>query len=291
MSRASAPSPMPGPSGSAAPSSSTGTGGGFATSVPATSLPTHSAGLGVSGPFQDRELLPPVRLLGDDRSKEKDEMFDVRLRGEAQLKRDLSPPNANSTTKDDLAANMVDVVSLPGTFSGSDETAGYDGTHQVAEVMREVMAQARGEAPGERVRVDSGWQHTRRISLHAIKSADQLQEQYSNLTDIAEEVLIPLCPKHPVHPSGGSLHGLCGGTVVPEWLLRSDCPGQPSLLHGSSPSLAQHLSCQGLGTGQLGLEVPCQQALDDSRSCWQSPCVPEQDLLLLAQWEAEQLGQ
>ena len=189
VSRPSVPSPTGGYSGGAFASTSTGAGGGSSSTVPVTSLPTPSAGLDVSGHFHDRDLLPPVRLLGDDRNKEKDELFNVRLRGEAQLKKDLSPLNANSTTRDDLAANMIDVVSLPGTFSGSDETAGYDGTHQVAEVMREVMAQARGEAPGERVRVDSGWQHSRRISLHAIKSADQLQEQYGNLTDIAEEVL------------------------------------------------------------------------------------------------------
>ena len=147
-----------------------------------------SGGTIVTGPG-GRERLPPTRLLGVDKSKEKDELFKIPLRSEAQLKRDMSPPGVSAATRDDLAANMVDAVSLPGTFSGSEETSALDGTHQVAEAMRELMAQSRGDATSERVRVDHGWRSARRISLNAVKNAEQLQTQYGNLTDISDEVV------------------------------------------------------------------------------------------------------
>ena len=167
--------------------------------VPGTSAGAHSrAGGGApratatpspAAVLDERDQLPPSLLLGADRDKEKDEMFGMTLRSELKLKQDLSPPGVPSFTRDDLAANMVDVVSLPGTFSGSEETTALDGTHQVAEAMRELMAQNRGDLANERVRVDTGWRSARRISLQAVKNAEQLQAQYGNLTEIADEVL------------------------------------------------------------------------------------------------------
>ena len=153
----------------------------------------HQAGMhaggAAGGTLGGRDALPPTRLLGVDKSKEKDELFKIQLRSEAQLKQDMSPPGVSAATRDDLAANMVDAVSLPGTFSGSEENSTLDGTHQVAEAMRELMAQSRGDSTSERVRVDHGWRSARRISLNAIKSNEQLQTQYGNLTDISDEVL------------------------------------------------------------------------------------------------------
>ena len=178
------------------PSAQTSSRNSTSTSAPSlsTPAPSTSGGFGTSGGTTGghpggRNQLPPTCLLGTDKSKEKDEVFGVQLRSEAQLKQDLSPPGVSADTRDDLAANMVDSVSLPGTFSGSEETSALDGTHQVAEAVRELLAQNRGGQTSERVRVDHGWRSMKRISLHAIKGADQLRTQYGNLTDISDEVL------------------------------------------------------------------------------------------------------
>ena len=181
-----APVPAPAPAPASIPAFNMSHG-----SVPISSTMHPSGGSGGSslGGSGVRNQLPPVSLLGTDKSKEKDEVFGVQLRSEAQLKQDLSPPGIFAETRDDLAANMVDSVSLPGTFSGSEETSALDGTHQVAEAVRELLAQNRGGQSSERVRVDHGWRSTKRISLHAIKGAEQLRTQYCNLTDISEEVL------------------------------------------------------------------------------------------------------
>ena len=116
-------------------------------------------------------------------------VFDVCLCSKSQIKRNFSPSGANSVTWDDLAANMVDVVALQGTLSGRKETMAHDRTHQVAEAMREVLAQARGKALGGWVKGDHGWQSQRRVLLNGIKSAEQLQKQYTCLLYIGEEVL------------------------------------------------------------------------------------------------------
>ena len=130
------PTPAPAPVSMAAPASASvptdffgrSTGGSapvmgapfaFGGAAGATGTGTTSAfGFGPTA-RDDRSSLPPASLLASDRSKEKDMVFDVRLRSESQMKRDFSPSGTNSGTRDDLAANMVDVVALPGTFSGS----------------------------------------------------------------------------------------------------------------------------------------------------------------------------
>ena len=163
-------------------------------SVPDPGVPAAAGGTSTAIPPSSTgatsDPLLPSKLFGSDSSKAKDELFGFKLRAETQIKRDLSPSGSSPTTKDDLAANLLDVVAMPGTYSGNDSAGDKDGTHLVAEAMRELMAQNSGGAHGERVRVDHGWRSKSRVSLQGIKSRDQLESQYNNLLDTQDDVLV-----------------------------------------------------------------------------------------------------
>jgi hypothetical protein len=158
------------------------------TSVTAPELP-HST---VPGPG-DKGFFPSSKLMGPDPDKESDKFYGVEVGSERALRRAMAPADVDDEVAKDLAAAMVDAVSIPGTSS---VTSGGDVDQQVTDLglvggaIQHLFEDAAQDRSGrERVRVDTAWQAASRNSIGSIKSADMLQPRFIELTGLRAKVM------------------------------------------------------------------------------------------------------
>jgi hypothetical protein len=146
----------------------------------------------VPGPG-DEGFFPSSKLLGPDPDKDSDKFYGVEVGSERALRRAMAPADVDDEVAKDLAAAMVDAVSIPGTSS---VTSGGDVDQQVTDLglvggaIQHLFEDAAQDRSGrERVRVDTAWQAASRNSLGSIKSADMLQPRFIDLTGLRAKVM------------------------------------------------------------------------------------------------------
>jgi hypothetical protein len=146
----------------------------------------------VPGPG-DAGFFPASNLMGPDTDKESDKFFGLEVGSEMALRRAMAPTDVDDDVAKDLAAAMVDSVSIPGTSS---VTSGGDVDQQVTDLglvggaIQHLFEDAAQDRAGrERVRVDTAWQAASRNSLGSIKSADMLQPRFLDLTGLRAKVM------------------------------------------------------------------------------------------------------
>jgi hypothetical protein len=152
-------------------------------------VPTQAHGFDSGDPG----FLPPLVLSGEDPSTKEEELFDIEISTESELRTELTPGGISTMAADDLANSMVDVVALPGTSSGTrggnseNETDG-SAMEMVGSALQEIASSNRSSYTGDRVKADLQWQRASRTSLREIKSVEALRKRVKDLVKVRTQV-------------------------------------------------------------------------------------------------------
>jgi hypothetical protein len=132
---------------------------------------------------------PPVELLGPDPSlKKEEELFEIDLGSEIELRESLCPPGLTREQAKSMADGMVDVVALPGGFtSGEDEVGGSD-LAMMSSALEELVRQGRTENDIT-TKSDLHWKAASRTALRTIKSRELLMRRCKMLSKGRDKVI------------------------------------------------------------------------------------------------------
>jgi hypothetical protein len=132
---------------------------------------------------------PPMVLTGPDPSaKKNDEVFGVDLGSEMDLRAALLPPELPEGVSKGLANAMVDVVAIPGGFSGGIDESGSNEMALLGEAMEELVSQGRNQMEGAS-KADLHWRSGKRTSLRQVKSLDALRKRIKVLLKLRDKVI------------------------------------------------------------------------------------------------------
>lgn len=132
---------------------------------------------------------PPMALTGPDPSmKKNDEVFGLDLGSELDLRAALLPPELPDGVSKGLANAMVDVIAIPGGFTGgTDESEGNE-MALLGEAMEELVNQGRSQMEGA-AKADLHWRSGKRTSLRQIKSLESLRKRVAVLLKLRDKVI------------------------------------------------------------------------------------------------------
>jgi hypothetical protein len=132
---------------------------------------------------------PPMVLTGPDPSaKKSDEVFGLDLGSELDLRATLLPPDLPEGVSKRLANAMVDVISIPGGFSGgTDESEGNE-LALLGEAMEELVSQGRNQNEGA-AKADLHWRRSKCTALHQVKGAGMLRKRIKVLLKLRDKVI------------------------------------------------------------------------------------------------------
>jgi viroplasmin and RNaseH domain-containing protein len=171
------------------------------------------------------ELRPPEVLLGSDPSRSDEEMFEIDVGlGENDLRESLCPPGLTDNSARRMVAEMVDVVALPGMFTGGGDVGDSESSY-IGEGLAELVNQQASAGGG--IRSDLQWRSEKRTSLLAIKSMDMLIERKDTLWGLRDQVLkrMTQATKTACRQSGWTNKGLINswatGGFLPVMIRRS----------------------------------------------------------------------
>jgi hypothetical protein len=132
---------------------------------------------------------PPMVLTGPDPSaKKSDEVFGVDLGSEVDLRPALLPPELPEGVSKGLANAVVDVIAIPGGFSGGTEESGGNEMALLGEAMEELVSQGRNQMEGA-AKADLHWRSGTRTSLRQVKSLDSLRKRIKVLLKLRDKVI------------------------------------------------------------------------------------------------------
>lgn len=139
----------------------------------------------------DPGFLPPLVLSGEDPSTKDEELFEVEISTEAELRTELAPDGITLAAAVDLANSMVDVVALPGTSNRSGESEDTDGAAMelVGSALQELVSSSRGNRTGDRVKEDLQWRRPSRTSLRDAKTQEALRKRLKDLLEVRVRVM------------------------------------------------------------------------------------------------------
>jgi hypothetical protein len=128
-------------------------------------------------------------LTGPDPSaKKSDKDFGLDLGSELDLRATLLPPDLPEGVSKGLANAMVDVISIPGGFSGgTDESEGNE-MALLGEAMEELVSQGRNQNEGA-AKADLHWRSSKRTALRQVKGAGMLRKRIKVLLKLRDRVI------------------------------------------------------------------------------------------------------
>jgi hypothetical protein len=137
----------------------------------------------------DKNYRPPMALTGPDPSaKKSDEVFGLDLGSELDLRAALLPPDLPEGVSKGLANALVDVIAIPGGFTGgTDESEGNE-MALLGEAMEELVSQGRNQMEGA-AKADLHWRSGKRTSLRQVKSLDMLRKRVNVLLKLRDKVI------------------------------------------------------------------------------------------------------
>jgi hypothetical protein len=131
--------------------------------------------------------------MGPDPNKESDKFNGLEVGSEMTMRRAMAPPDVNDDVAKDLAAAMLDALTVPGTSSvagGGDVEQQMSDLGLVGCAISQAVANSAQELSGrERVQVDSAYRSASRNSLGSIKNAEMLQPRFMDLTGLRDKVM------------------------------------------------------------------------------------------------------
>jgi hypothetical protein len=129
-------------------------------------------------------------LTGPDPSaKKSDEVFEVDLGSELDLRAASLPPNSPDGASKGLANALVDVTAMPGGFCGgiNNESDG-DEMALLGEAMEELVSQGRNQMEGA-AKADLHWRSSKRTSFRQILGLDSLRKRVKVLLKMRDKVV------------------------------------------------------------------------------------------------------
>ena len=136
---------------------------------------------------EDDYFPPRGAAAGTDSSKDKNELFGMKIASEASLKTGITPRGVSRGAGDDLTNAMVDAVFLPGTSSGVGESD--NGADIIGAAVQELVGDRRGDVRGSRVKRDFQWDRASRTALRMIKTEEDLRTRLSDLLDVKDRAV------------------------------------------------------------------------------------------------------
>jgi selenophosphate synthase len=88
----------------------------------------------VSLNISDDGYTTPFALSGLDPSKDNNKVYEIDISSETNLRKMLGPQDATVQASKDLAAVMLDVVALPGTFARTSGSNGYEDDYAMSDL-------------------------------------------------------------------------------------------------------------------------------------------------------------
>jgi hypothetical protein len=128
-------------------------------------------------------------LTGPDPSaKKSDEVFGVDLGSEVDLRSALLPPELPEGVTKGVANAVVDVIAIPGGFSGGTDESGENEMALLGEAMEELVSQGRNQSEGA-AKADLHWRSGKCTSLRQVKSLDSLRKRIKVLLKLRDKVI------------------------------------------------------------------------------------------------------
>jgi hypothetical protein len=132
---------------------------------------------------------PPLSLIGPDPStKKEDELFDFEYGSEVEVRTKMCPPGLGSDHAKSLANAVVDVVALPGGFTGGNEEKEGSDMAMMSAALAELVQQGRSSTENA-TKSDLHWRSDKRIGLRYIKDLNTLIKRLKDLLKLRDRVL------------------------------------------------------------------------------------------------------
>jgi hypothetical protein len=132
---------------------------------------------------------PPLSLTGPNPSmKKEDELFEFEYGSEMEVRASMCPPGMGPDHAKILANSVVDVVALPGGFTGgNDEKEGSD-LAMTSAALEELVQQGRSSNEST-MKSDLQWRSGKRTGLRSIKSLTDLTKRFKDLLKLCNCVI------------------------------------------------------------------------------------------------------
>jgi hypothetical protein len=137
-------------------------------------------------PFYPR---PPLSLIGPDPStKKEDELFEFEYGSEIEVRTKMCPPGLGPDHAKSLANAIVDVVALPGGFTGGNEDKEGSDMAMMSAALAELVHQGRSSTESAS-KSDLQWRSEKRIGLRFIKDPTSLGKRLRDLLKLRDRVI------------------------------------------------------------------------------------------------------
>jgi hypothetical protein len=132
---------------------------------------------------------PPMSLIGPDLStKKEDELFGFEYGSEIETRTSMCPPGLGPDHAKSLTNAVVDVVALPGGFTGgNDEKEGSD-LAMMSAALEELVHQGRSTAESS-TKSDLQWRSDKRTGLRSVKDSPALGKRLKDLLKLRDRVI------------------------------------------------------------------------------------------------------
>jgi hypothetical protein len=132
---------------------------------------------------------PPLSLIGPDPSTKKDEeLFGFEFGSELDVRAKMCPPGLRPDHAKSLANTVVDVVALPGGFTGgNDEKEGSD-LAMMSAALEELVQQGRSSSEST-MKSDLQWRSDKRTGLRFVKDLTALIKRLKDLLKLCDRVI------------------------------------------------------------------------------------------------------
>jgi hypothetical protein len=132
---------------------------------------------------------PPLSLIGPDPStKKEDELFDFEYGSEVEVRTRMCPPGLGPDHAKSLANAVVDVVALPGGFTGGNEEKEGSDMAMMSAALAELVQQGRSSTENA-TKSELHWRSDKRIGLRYIKDLNTLIKRLKDLLKLRDRVL------------------------------------------------------------------------------------------------------
>jgi hypothetical protein len=132
---------------------------------------------------------PPLSLIGPDPStKKEDELFDFEYGSEVEVRTRMCPPGLGPDHAKSLANAVVDVMALPGGFTGGNEEKEGSDMAMMSAALAELVQQGRSSTENA-TKSELHWRSDKRIGLRYIKDLNTLIKRLKDLLKLRDRVL------------------------------------------------------------------------------------------------------